>query len=335
MAFKYYPPGTRTKKVRGKKYTNEKWIVRFRVRGEPYEIRTDARTEKEAEAEALEFIREIRNERGPAPRSVAGVIDACKEARRPSRRDAAYLDLISGEIGGLPAEGVAQDEFDRCCARLYPGCSNETWNRQVFTPLLAALNHSSITINVKRPKIKEIEYQAYDALDEYQRDTLISEARNMDDRDLEAVLCLWFLDGLRLTESIELRRCNHPEYPYADLRDGTIKTIQRKGGVERVHLRTMHERTKAALKRCNFEADDKFIRWKTRSGPRRAIEKLIERTGIKFHPHMGRHTFGDQAHAKGASLKDMMDAGGWRSVSAAMRYTHTDFDRQRALKKLM
>jgi len=309
--------------------------VRFRFRGEPYEIRPDARTEQAAEAATLEFIRGLGDERGPAPGSVADVIEAYKEALRPSKKDAAYIDRICGEIGGLTAEDVTQAEFDRCCRRLYPGCSNETWNRQIFTPLLAALNHSGISANVKRPKMKSIEDQAYDALDKQKRDLLISEARDMDDRDLEAVLCLWFLDGLRITESIELRRRDRSEYPYADIRRGKIKTIQRKGGVERVHWRAMHQRTKAALKRCKFEADDKFIRWKTRSGPRRAIEKLVERTGIKFHPHMGRHTFGDQAHAKGASLKDLMDAGGWRSVQAAMRYTHTNVERQRVLKERM
>ena len=75
MAFKHYPPGTRRKKVRGKEYTNDKWIVRFRFRGEPYEIRTDAGNEQEAEAETLEFIRELGDERGPASATVNAVIE--------------------------------------------------------------------------------------------------------------------------------------------------------------------------------------------------------------------------------------------------------------------
>lgn len=341
MAFTHYPPGTRTKRARGRDYPNKKWIVRFRFRGERFEIRTDARNEKEAESEALEFIHGFTDERGPAPGTVNQVIEAYKAGRRPAAEDQANLDAVAGEIGGLVAETIGQAEFDRCCAVIYPGRTNATWNRHIFTPLIAALNYSGIAlrdadgrpVRIKRPRLRAIEDQPYESLDRRQREILIAEARAMADRDLETLLCLWCLDGLRITESIELRRRDRPGLPYADIECGVIKTIQRKGGVERVHWRAMHARTRQTLSRCDGGEDDRFIRWKTRWGPRRAIEVLEKRTGIRFHPHMGRHTFGDQAMAQGASLRDMMDAGGWRSAQAAMRYTHRNVDRQRALKK--
>jgi integrase len=334
MEINVYAPGTRITRKKGKEYANKKWVTRFSYGGQRYEISTDAENARGAKKEAIEFIAELKQQRGPAPGSVMEIIAAYKAGRRPANKEAGYLVQVETVIGARAAEDLAQADFDECCTTLYPKATNETWNRQVFTPLLAALNWSGITVRVKRPRQKAIEDQAYDCLTEKQRDTYIAAAR---DRRLRAVLCLYMLDGLRPTEGLNILRQDRPDAPYADVRRGLIKTIQRKGGKVRVHWRAMHPKTKRLLAALPAIKEDegRFFPWRERWHLRPLLKDLNTRTGIRFHPHMGRHTFGDIAHAKGASLRDLKDMGAWLSDSAALRYTHKSVERQRALKKAL
>ena len=330
MEFKTYAPGQRVKTRKGKKYPNKKWIVRFRFEGQDYEIATDAANKSGAEKEALDFIRNLDDECGPVPGSVRDIIDIYKEGRRPSDRDAGYLDRIADHMGNEVAAHLEQADFDECCRALYPGRTNDTWNRQVFTPLIAALNWSGITMKLKRPKMKAIEDAAYECLTKEQRDLLIANAQS---KEIEALLCLWCMDGLRVTESISLLAKDRRDEPYADIRGGRIKTIQRKGGKTRVHWRAMHPRTQKVMRKIRLKDGERFFEWTKRWQIDKYIDELEEITNIRFHPHMGRHTFADQMDANNASLRQLMDAGGWRSPAAAMRYTHSNVERQRALKK--
>lgn len=331
MEITVYPPGARRKRVKGKEYANRKWVARFRWAGREYEITTDAKNEGGAKKEAVAFVRSLDLECDPASDTVSAVLEAYKAGRRPSRKTEGYCDKIDGAIGDRDARALTQADFDECCRILYPGLSNETWNGHVFTPLIAALNWSGIPMRkIRRPKMKPIEEQAYECLTEKERDHVIASAGSP---EATALLCLWFLDGLRVTESMAVLRRDRLDQPFADLKGKRIKTIQRKGGVTRAHWRAIHPRTVKALKALPILPEDRFFPWSERWQIRDLISEIVGRSGVRFHPHMGRHTFGDITHAKGGSLRDLMDLGGWRSERAAMRYTHKNVDRQRALKK--
>ena len=334
MEVHVYAPGERPKKRKGKTYPNKKWIARFRYGGREYEITTDATNKRDTKKEAVEFVKSLDLECDSSADAVRVVLNDYLDGRRPSKNYHRYCEKIAGVIGHLNAYELTQRDFDHCCHKLYPGRTNETWNNQVFTPLIAALNWCDIPIRkIKRPRMKPIEDLEYDALTESDRDKILAAGGTP---EMTAILCLWFLDGLRVSESLALRRRDHVDEPFADLAEKRIKTIQRKGGVTRAHWRAMHPKTYKALRKLTILPDDRYFPWRERWELREPIAEVIGRSGIRFTPHVGRHTFADIAHDKGASLRELMDLGGWRSPGAAIRYTHKKgVERQRARKKAL
>lgn len=55
-------------------------------------------------------------------------------------------------------------------------------------------------------------------------------------------------------------------------------------------------------------------------GIERALERRAAVAGLKFHPHVLRHTWASQARAAGLSEGDLMTLGGWRSRAMLDRY---------------
>jgi integrase len=70
--------------------------------------------------------------------------------------------------------------------------------------------------------------------------------------------------------------------------------------------------------------------WDSRKGVYRDLKPLCQKVGIYFTPHMARHSFATWLHAEGASLQEIMEAGGWRDHKSAMRYAAVDIPRVRA-----
>ena len=52
------------------------------------------------------------------------------------------------------------------------------------------------------------------------------------------------------------------------------------------------------------------------------FSRLAKRSGIKFHPHMLRHTFATTVMAKNANVFAVKDIMGHSSLQTTMKYTH-------------
>ena len=309
MAIKMLRPGTR--------HGNKVWYARISVKGCRVEKSTYTSNARLARryAEGIERGMYERHALGGSPRTVAQAIDGYIRFRRPRPRDEGYLMVLRAALGHRECAAITQEDFDACAAVLYPRCSNATRNRGVYTPLQAVLRHSGVHATIKRPKQPRPKHRSLTAA---QRDILI---RNAVDPELKALLTLLFYAGPRISEAIALTR-DRTDLANALACFETTKTDDE-------HWRPLHKKVVFALAQLPARQDGRFFRWKTRAGPRKLIAALSRQTQIPFSPHRARHTFADLMMEKGASLRDLMDAGGWSNERSAMRYTTKRVERAR------
>ncbi len=309
MAIRMLRPGTR--------HGNKVYYARISVPGRRVEISTHTRSPRLARRYAEDYERRLyeRHALGGEALTVAQAIDNYIAFRRPALKDERYLLAVRALLGPRGCDGIAQADFDHAAVELYPGCSNATWNRHVYTPLQAALHHAGIRVAVKRPRQKRPRHRS---LTEPARDVLIA---NADDADLKALLILLFYAGPRIGEAINLKREG------IDFEGGRLCFDLTKTDDE--HWRPMHPKVAAALRELLVRQDGRIFRWRTPQGPRRCIRQLCARLGLYVTPHMARHTYADLLMEKGGSLRDLMDAGGWKDVKSAMRYTGKNVERVR------
>ena len=309
MAIKMLRPGTR--------HGNKVYYARISVPGRRVEISTHTRSPRLARRYAEDYERRLyeRHTLGSEALTVAQAIDNYIKFRRPALRDERFLLAVRILLGPRHCDGIAQADFDHAAAELYPGCSNETWNRCLYTPFQAALRHSGIRVAVKRPRQKRPRHRSLTAPT---RDMLIA---NTDDADLKALLILLFYAGPRIGEAISLKR-EGIDFEGKRLCFDLTKT-------DSEHWRPMHLKVAVALRQLPVRQDGRIFRWLTPQGPRRGIRNLCARLGLHFSPHMARHTYADLLMEHGASLRDLMDAMGVSDAKTAMRYTGKNVERVR------
>ena len=315
MSIKLYGPGKRGR--------NRYITAVVRAKGQRVEISTNTLDSRNARRFARDVEAELfeRHKFGGRPRTLAEAIDRYIAFRRPSLADERRLIKIRRFIGKRHLRNIGQADFEECATSLLPGLSNATWNRDIYTPLQAVLRHHGIVLALRRPKQSQPSYRALTA---DQRDILI---KNAGDVDLRVLLIVLFYCGARISEAIGLERDR------VDFTDRTICFETTKTGDK--HWRPLHRKAAAAIKRLPVREDGRVFRWRTRWGPQKALDLLCKRTGIYFTPHMARHTFADLMLERGASVRDLMDAGRWDSEKSAMRYTARRVERvRRAVERL-
>ena len=214
---------------------------------------------------------------------------------------------------------IGQDDFDRAAQALYPGRAAETWNRHVYTPLQAVLGHAGVQIRLRRPKQKRPRNRAV------AKDIALILIENASDPDLKALLVLLFYTGCRISEAMSLT----PE---------RVDLIGRRicfdvGKTDKDSWRPMHEEVFQAL--ASLPQRDRIFRWRSTSGHKKPLKALCKKLGIRFTAHMARHSFATWLTDSGASLRDVMDAGGWSDEKSVMRYIGSNVERVRkAVDKL-
>lgn len=306
MSIKLLRPGTRK--------NNKVYYARITAAGEEREISCHTTNPRLAKKHAEREERRLFERGANNSKTVAYAIDAYLVFSNAGKREESRHLEIKALIGQRLIDDITQADFDECARVICPNLSNETRNRDVYTPLQAVMRHAGIHVPLKRPKQKKPKHRS---LTKEQRDLLIE---NADDPDLKAWLCLMFFQACRTSEAVSL------EWDNVDLPNGLALIGMTKTDDE--EWTPLHERTIAALANLPKQRE-KVLRWKTRSGPSKCLTKLCKRVGIKINAHMGRHTFGDLFHEQGGSLRDLMEAGRWKSPNSAMRYTGKRVERVR------
>lgn len=309
MSIKLIPPG--------KRHGNKVYYAEIKVKGRRAEISTKTRNAKFAREYAESFEAELWKRHFAGRGETDTVQDAIERYiafRRPRAQDRKWLDAIRMVIGETLVSDVNQHTFDQTAQFLYPGRAPETWNRQVYTPLQAALRHSGVNLMIRRPRMNKPRQRALS------RDLAQLLIDGTNDADLKALLALLFYSGCRIGEAIAIT----PDR--VDLQGLRICFDMSK--TDRDHWRPLHKDAAQALSALPPRSD-RIFRWKTTSGPRKPLRVLCKKLGVRMTPHDARHSFATWLTEEGASLRDLMDAGGWNDVKSVMRYVGGDVERVR------
>jgi len=137
--------------------------------------------------------------------------------------------------------------------------------------------------------------------------------------DLHRWLVFIFYQGWRVTESLSLTADN------IDFAAGELRVYVSK--IRRWKTVAMHDETAKVLQGVTGKA----FPWRDRHHLYDALMPFCKALGIRFTPHMARHTFGTQLNAKDASPRDIVMVGTWRDPKSVMRYTEVDSARGKSI----
>jgi integrase len=299
------------------------WYVRGTVHGS----RVYASTKETDKADARRFKDglEIRLARSAGEKCHAATFREAAglylEFRRPQKTDHARVERLCAVIGDRLLAEVRSAALVDAASVLYQGCTAATWNRCVFTPAAAILHHAATNdlcpyVRVKKMREKQPEPRAM-RRDDARRLIAMAEGK------LKLLLVFLFSQGWRISDALRL----------------TWQDIDLSGGKVRHHVsRTddwlvvpLHS---AVLDMLRADAGDHVGRvfpWRVRGSLYHRLRPLCRKAGVVFTPHMARHSFATWLVDDGASTKDVMEAGGWKDVRAALRYMKIDERRVRTL----
>jgi len=202
---------------------------------------------------------------------------------------------------------------------LYPHCQPISKNCRVFTPAAAVLHYAAENnlcphIKVKKMKEKKPEPRGK-RKDEAAR--LIAGAEGK----FKFLLVFLFYQGWRIADTLRL------QWQDINLTEESVRYHITKTDewlempLHPVVLRMLREEGPGV----GF-----VFPWRGRTSVYIRLKKLCKDTGIYFTPHMARHSFATWLNAEGASVFEIMKAGGWRDHRSVFRYTNVDMPRVRA-----
>lgn len=264
-----------------------------------------------------------------------------------------HLQPLLDRFKGTPLAEIGQDAIDRAALDLKPTASPATWNRQIYTPMCAVMNHAASKnppwcppIKIKRPKVSNARVR-WITKDEAER--LIAAARP----HLKPLVIFLLCTGVRISEALyldwnEVDLVRRHVTIYGEPDEDDPNAIGTKNGEARgipLHPRavralgSLRHRTGAVFrapkkgpraKDPSIEARTVGKPYKTRGGRgggqiKTSWATLCKEAGIEnFTPHDCRHTWATWHYMKNKDLKKLMELGGWKSIDMVMRYTHVD-----------
>jgi integrase len=310
---KLYRPGTRK--------GNRTWIARGHVAGRQYEIATGARNAAAARQAWERFAAAVRQDRvaRPGPLTFAEVAEAYRLARRPSRNERRYIARLEAELGARAIAELRPIDIAEAAARLYPEARNETRNRQAYAPAAAILHfaaESGLRDYLVIRKLPEREPEARRPAAGVPEILLANTA------GAERRLLVFLLhQGWRVTETLSL------DWRHVDLAGRTLAVYIAKSG--RWKAVAMHDATLEALAAAQGPRAGRVFPWRNRHQVYRWLKPLCRRLGVRFTPHMARHSFGGALREAGATPRDLVDLSTWISEKSTARYQHAGADHAR------
>jgi integrase len=311
-----YPPGTR----KGNRYC----IIRGRVGGKDIEITTDTADPIAAQkfAEALEL--RLAQDGAEKPKTFAYALDAYIEYRNPSRDDLRRLDTLRKHLGTRLLQSLTPHDLVSLANVLHPSDSAATKNRNVITPARSILHYAAANKWCEYLRIKGFREPrpTTRALDAGSARALILAAR----ADLRLLLLVLFKQGFRITDAVSIA------WDRIDLERGVFRLYVRKtdewkefpiDAEVRVELGNIPEPLRMG----------RLFPWRDRWQVYDALAPLCARLGVRFTPHMARHSLGTWLNAQGEGLRTIMATLGHADHKSSLRYQSGDIKIVRAAQE--
>lgn len=306
--WRFYSPGERK--------GNKTILARASIAGKVYEFPTETTNPKVARRVAAEFEARVKARSDPIKLTFEAAVERYRASKAIAQYDVDRLDQWVAELGKRRAADLLPADFHDIANRLHARHSAATKNR-FMRPAIAAWHYIANTGLIPYQKVvlfdePEAETRAVTAATAA---TLIEQTRDNDERRL----LIWlFHQGSRI--SATLRQRWDDDRSYVDLDAGVALVDIRKGKPPRLfplHPVVIEELSKVP----QAERHGKVFRWSDRSSLRRWLPQVAEAVGVRFTPHMARHTVGVLAASNNAGDRAIGDLLGHDNIKSTRRYT--------------
>jgi integrase len=235
------------------------------------------------------------------------------DAMNSSRNERRYIENLMSDIGDLAIGDVRPMDIQAVANALYPGCANETKNRQAYTPAASVLHWACENelrdyvvirkLPEKRPETRAPRPNV--------RDLLLA---NSEGRE-RLLLTVLFYQGWRITETLGLR----VEHVHLTCQELTLYVSKSRAW----KTIPMHPATFEALANAGLPEAGNVFPWRDRHAVYRWLRPLCKRLNVEFTPHMARHDFGTKIR----DASDLVAVGSWTSEKSTQRYVGTPQER--------
>jgi hypothetical protein len=329
MSVKLYPPGTRK--------GNTQWLAIIRVGGRPHERALGTASKREAQQVAALIEAQMVAEAAAGQQPKRGDVVTFAAAARlyaayrgldldnpgvhrgPHRTEVKAINRLVERLGKQPVGEIGHPELVAAANALLPAAAPATRNRWVIKPGAAIVHYAAEQrfcgwerikkFKEPRPKTRAVAFDAAAAL------------VNAAPPGPRRLLLLWlFRHGTRITDTLQLRWGDNIDLE----RQRVTMWI---GKPDKPSVKLLHPEIVEMLGAIpEGERTGPLFPWRTKSGVYRWLRPLAKRAGVKFTPHMGRHSVGTWLNEAGASLRTIMDALDHSDAASSIRYQAADID---------
>jgi len=306
------------------------WYIRGTINGKRYDETTGTSDREFADAYRRKREQEIHREAIHGKAVAACFSDAVEHYLAGGGSDR-FLEKLVSHLGPLSLEVIGQAKIDWVASKLYPGRKNSTLNRQVYGPVSAVLHHAAQLGWCSVPAIKRPRLPAGRVrwLTKLEADRLLHACNP----SMRRIVLFMLYSGARVGETLWL------EWDSVDLQRRHVTFAHTKNGTSRGV--PLHSRIVQMLEGLDHREGAIFLtpRGTAYSKPKlgqsldvsagtrikSAFGAACRRAGIDdFHPHDCRHTWATWHYMKNRDISALMHLGGWKTMSMAMRYAHTN-----------
>lgn len=221
--------------------------------------------------------------------------------------DAKFIKALSDKFGAWRIADITETEVSRWAKLTYPNCGPQGLDRQVYTPLIAVLTRAANAKMCAPPAFTRPEKPEREMVQPAREDELAALLPCCTDR-LQACVLLMSFTAARASEACRLSdAAGDIDW---DARKASLRKT--KNGTPRVvPLPLLAYEALCKLK----GSKGPIFGLKTRYSLNQALERACKRAKIRVMTshEVGRHAFAARLLGQGYTLKQVQEAGGWKS----------------------
>ncbi len=235
--------------------------------------------------------------------------------KNPSKRERGFIDKMRPHIGDDPVNELTQSDLVALANKLYPKGKGSAKNRAVMRPASAILHYAA------KPSHKWCDYWSVELFEEApvkKRAMSIEEARKLivATEGKRRLLLIWlFKHSDRITASLMVKGSEiHMDEDYYDRLTGKKKKVWQKAPLDPEVKRGLIEVYGSNL------PQGRIFCWSSRQNTYRWLKPLCKRIGVKFTPHMARHSILTWISDAGGNAGQIKTRGGHASLKSSEPY---------------
>jgi hypothetical protein len=239
-----------------------------------------------------------------------------------------FVDVLKVALDETPLGAIDSALLARVGKQLYPGVHTRTIHRNVFTPFTAVFNRAAADGKVPwrkfpKPKLTREEREAEagsDAVKYVSDDYLLTWLSHASvSPKLKAAALFGTYTAARATIAVEL------EWRQVNMAERAVYMGKEKNGQPR-RVVMQPDLFQALADLPVGKPEERVFGYRDRFTLADNVRATQEAAGLETHGfhQIGRHTFAARYLAQGHNLRQLMEAGGWRSYKAVLIYAHLE-----------